>query len=308
MYRFPTRVEVERANNTRMHDLHGEVKVFEARDGGIADRDRRERILANCMAPPLLQLKVGSQVMLIKNFDDQLVNGSIGTIVGFMSEGTYDKIKDEEEEDGPPASTAAALSRYNYVDEAEDPELAALRKADRHSNAKIRSKIDALSNNPGAKKYPYVRFTLADKTTRMLLVTPEVWKVELPNGDVEAQRSQVPLILAWALSIHKAQGQTLEYVKVDLGKVFEAGQAYVALSRATSMTGLQVMRFDPRRVTVHDRVKSFYAGLKSAEDATSAVKPAKKQAAKSAWQAEEEEWADEFEEVDADTLKAAYGG
>lgn len=52
------------------------------------------------------------------------------------------------------------------------------------------------------------------------------------------------------MSIHKSQGQTLERVKVDLGRVFERGQAYVALSRATSLQGLQVLNFNPDKVRV----------------------------------------------------------
>ena len=78
---------------------------------------------------------------------------------------------------------------------------------------------------------------------------------------------QVPLILAWALSIHKAQGQTLDRVKVDLGKIFEKGQAYVALSRATCQEGLQITRFDPKKVMAHDRVRTFYDSLYSATKA-----------------------------------------
>jgi ATP-dependent DNA helicase PIF1 len=66
------------------------------------------------------------------------------------------------------------------------------------------------------------------------------------------------LALSWALSIHKSQGQTLERVKVDLGRVFETGQAYVALSRATCLEGLQVLNFDTRKVKAHPEVIKFY--------------------------------------------------
>lgn len=55
-------------------------------------------------------------------------------------------------------------------------------------------------------------------------------------------------MLAWAISIHKSRGQTIQRVKVDLGRVFEKGQCYVALSRAATMEGLQVLRFDPKKV------------------------------------------------------------
>jgi len=71
---------------------------------------------------------------------------------------------------------------------------------------------------------------------------------------VSATRHQVPLILAWALSIHKSQGQTLERVQVDLTSVFEKGQAYVALSRATSLDRLEVQGFSASRIMVHPRV------------------------------------------------------
>lgn len=70
-------------------------------------------------------------------------------------------------------------------------------------------------------------------------------------------------MLAWAISIHKSQGQTLERVKVDLGKVFEKGQAYVALSRATSLETLQILNFNPSKVMAHPTVTRFYRTLQT---------------------------------------------
>ncbi|KAL9626512.1 MAG: hypothetical protein Q9204_007245, partial [Flavoplaca sp. TL-2023a] len=66
-----------------------------------------------------------------------------------------------------------------------------------------------------------------------------------------------------------AQGQTLERVKVDLGKIFEKGQAYVALSRATTQEGLQISRFDPKKVMAHDKVRGFYDSLYSVDSTSS---------------------------------------
>nr|OQO29191.1 ATP-dependent DNA helicase PIF1 [Rachicladosporium sp. CCFEE 5018] len=242
---FALRSEVERANVDRLTHLQGQPQVFEARDGGsIVDKVQRDKLLSNCMAPETITLKKGAQVMLIKNIDESLVNGSIGRVIGFMDEMEFDKYCVNEEAysqatDGAPLE--AAMSKEDAA----------------------RKRLQ--DNLTTARKYPLVRFAIADGTTRDLLCQPETWKVELPNGEVQASRSQIPLILAWALSIHKAQGQTLERVKVDLGKVFEKGQAYVALSRATSMAGLQVLRFDPKKVVAHERVRTFYSNLAKVE-------------------------------------------
>ena len=80
-------------------------------------------------------------------------------------------------------------------------------------------------------------------------------------GITVVSRRQVPLILAWAVSIHKSQGQTIPYAKIDLSKCFEKGQVYVALSRVTSINGLQVLSFNKAAVKVHQSVTDFYKKL-----------------------------------------------
>ncbi|CAD0030763.1 unnamed protein product [Aureobasidium pullulans] len=249
---FPTRNEVENANQTKMSQLVGEIRTFEARDGGsITDKTFRDKLLANCMAPELITLKKGAQVMLIKNIDESLVNGSLGKIIGFMSEIQFDSYNNNEE---------AFIATQGGTLKDED---AIGGGRDKKKTARERIMDNLLGST--SQIWPVVRFTLADNTTRDLLCQRETWKIELPDGEVQASRAQIPLILAWALSIHKAQGQTLDRVKVDLGKVFEKGQAYVALSRATSMQGLQVLRFDPRKVVAHEKVRTFYQNLSRVE-------------------------------------------
>jgi ATP-dependent DNA helicase PIF1 len=258
-FRFPTRHEVDNANAFKMRDLQGKEYYFKAEDSGaMKDIAARDKLLANCMAPPLLALKKGAQVMLIKNIDDNLVNGSLGRVIAFMSEKTFEIYDDDPD-----------------ILDAERDEEKEMGITFRQARNKLKSMMNKDLVADTAKEYPLVRFTMPDGTSRDLLCQPEDWKVELPNGEVQAQRRQLPLILAWALSIHKAQGQTLQRVRVDLRKVFEKGQAYVALSRATCQEGLQVTGFDKRKVMAHPRVGEFYNSLYSVNLAMKHPKTAK---------------------------------
>ena len=75
--------------------------------------------------------------------------------------------------------------------------------------------------------------------------------------------SQLPLILAWALTIHKAQGATLDVAEIDAGSnIFECGQTYVALSRVKSLEGLYLTSYDANKIRINKKVQEFYQGLK----------------------------------------------
>ena len=74
--------------------------------------------------------------------------------------------------------------------------------------------------------------------------------------------SQVPLILAWALTIHKSQGATMDAAEIDVGSgIFECGQTYVALSRVKTLNGLYLTSFDATKIRINKKVKEFYDSL-----------------------------------------------
>lgn len=100
--------------------------------------------------------------------------------------------------------------------------------------------------------YPVVRFT---HETRMM--SPHSWTVDSESI------TQVPLVYAWALTIHKAQGATLEKAELDLGNgIFEYGQIYVALSRITDLEGLFLTAFNSSKIKSHPKVIEFYNKIK----------------------------------------------
>jgi len=140
-----------------------------------------------------LCLKVGSQVMCIKNLDQSagIVNGSQGKVIGF---------NDKSE----------PIVRFFY-------------------NDVVRT----------IQKYSWISDKHAD------------------NG-----LCQIPLILSWAITIHKAQGITLEYAMVNIGSnIFEYGQTYVALSRVKSLEGLYIKSINFEKIKANPVVIDYYTSL-----------------------------------------------
>jgi ATP-dependent DNA helicase PIF1 len=85
-------------------------------------------------------------------------------------------------------------------------------------------------------------------------------------------RMQIPLRVAYAITIHKSQGATLDCALIDIGKsTFECGQAYVALSRVRNLEGMYVWNLDPTKIMAHPTVVEFYEQLAKPQET---LKPA----------------------------------
>ena len=112
--------------------------------------------------------------------------------------------------------------------------------------------------------YPIVKYNCGIE----MVMTRHTWTSEkIPGIGV----SQVPLILAWALTIHKSQGSTLDAAEIDVGSgIFECGQTYVALSRVKSMDGLYLTSFDVTKIKINKKVKDYYEALNLYNDESKA--------------------------------------
>jgi ATP-dependent DNA helicase PIF1 len=205
---FAVNHKVDAVNRARLAALsEAEGLDFHAADEG---KSPFREMLKNCSMDALIHLRVGAQVMLVKNVDTEsgLVNGVRGVVDSFT------------------------------VDE-----------------------------NP-AKRLPVVRWQTKTKagvpTTDHLTAVQRVCHEIVEQGRTVASRTQLPLRLAWALSIHRSQGATLPAVEVDLDGIFEAGQAYVALSRATTKEGLSIRNFRRNCIKSNSVVSGFHQRLRKA--------------------------------------------
>ncbi len=103
--------------------------------------------------------------------------------------------------------------------------------------------FDKISDNPIVKI----------RSGRKIEVVPMDWTIE-ENGKVRASISQLPLRLAWAITVHKSQGMSLDEAIMDLSQVFEYGQGYVALSRVRKLSGLYILGWNEQTFQVHPEI------------------------------------------------------
>lgn len=196
----------------------------------------QEKPLENHRFPTRLILKVGAKVVLLTNLAPRegLVNGSQGEVIGFEPD-------DESEEGGEEKPS------ISYTEEVVEDKPGSKKKGG--------SKLKKWAVK--TRSAPIVRF--ANGVTRTIFATDVTSRFgKSPAYQYLATRAQVPLALAWALTIHKSQGMTLNYIEVLSRDIFEKGQFYVALSRGTSLAGLTVTGYKREQLPVDSDVVEFY--------------------------------------------------
>ena len=102
-----------------------------------------------------------------------------------------------------------------------------------------------------------------------IIAEPASWTIE-EDGQVKAEIRQLPLRLAWAITVHKSQGMTLDAAEVDLSKSFVEGMGYVALSRVRSLAGLKLMGLNKMALKVNKAALELDKKLRSASEAAAA--------------------------------------
>jgi ATP-dependent exoDNAse (exonuclease V) alpha subunit len=98
----------------------------------------------------------------------------------------------------------------------------------------------------------------ADRAGREIELEPTTFQMLDAEGLPVASATNFPVNLAYAMTVHKAQGATLEQLRVDLRGLWEPGQAYVALSRARGAAGLYIEGWDQRSIKVDPVVEAFH--------------------------------------------------
>ncbi|WP_296402398.1 AAA family ATPase [Psychrobacter sp.] len=235
---FTHNVNVNKINEHELALLNGETVIYNA----IAHGDNKlvETLKKSVRTSDELTLKVGAKVMFIKNNNELGVsNGTMGELIGFTTikplksaSNASDKVQnpnDEVNEDSDDTPNVDADSkRVLDADTDDDSNVAQLSvESDSQDNKSLVS----------TDRYPIIKLN----SGRQVIAEGEEWVVEDENGEVLASYTQIPLTLAWAITIHKSQGMTLEAAEIDLSKTFELGQGYVALSRLKSLQGLKLL-------------------------------------------------------------------
>lgn len=269
---YPYRHQVRRENDTHLGPLATQGIRYDALDrvedklGKLSEKAVRT-MLDNVSGLKEVHLKRGCRVLCTRNLDvDQgIVNGSAGVVIGFLTRGT-ERVKQLQKM--KELTSEILVKRENEM--AEDgimPEEVV--HLENEELAKDLKDWPRCAEGFIVMKPKNIRFTPIVKfdNGKQMTIPPFRWEVFGLQGKVVGSRLQIPLVLGWALSIHKSQGMTLNRVETDVGRAFDYGQVYVALSRATNLEGLRLSGFNVNTVMAHGKVLKFYKQLECEENA-----------------------------------------
>jgi ATP-dependent exoDNAse (exonuclease V) alpha subunit len=174
---------------------------------------------------------------------------------------------------------------YEMITKGKGPILEALKNnclADEVLDLKVGAKVICIKND-AERRYvngsmgEVVDFETDDSPVVLLAsgkrvtIKADTWRIE-EDGKVKAEICQLPVKLAWAITVHKSQGMTLEKAEIDLSRAFASGQGYVALSRLKSLDGLHLVGFNPQALQVSEIVREAdYSFRKKSEQAEFAI-------------------------------------
>ena len=242
---YPTRRDVANKNLEEFNKLPGETITYQAVDAAQPMRQGKNflKVLDQLQCPKMLATKKGMQVVLLHNLNTAqgLCNGTRGVIIGYTQPNAHliDQLLHAE--------TRNEEARKAYM--------------------KMRM-----------QKVPLFHFMSPTGQRRTVPIGPHAWEQRVNNGTCKITRTQIPLAPAWALTVHKCQGMTLDKVVTDLGQVFEEGMAYVALSRARSLNSLQVNGLDAalrgNKIKASRKVLQYYKSMgQDGPPPTTVIKP-----------------------------------
>jgi ATP-dependent DNA helicase PIF1 len=244
----PTNAEAKRINQTFYSSIDSEEHVYYAtfvikkNRRNKTDKETQQRIVErmveytknHCAEEPILPLKRGARVILTRNVNITLglYNGAQGIVEDFVE-------MDEAGGLGIPVLSSSDGKPMELDGNYETVTMSDARKS--------------------SSSVPIIR--LVSSEVRFVLTASNL-EINSDFGDEPNYKVimiQYPLKHAWALTIHKSQGMTLDRAQINAGKfIFSPGQTYTALSRVRSLDGLSLVDFDPNRVMVDPAVSEYY--------------------------------------------------